>query len=42
MSNNFDEFEFDRLEKEKIINVLKEEVTYVMGKVDDITVETDR
>ena len=42
ISNKFDNFEHDRLEKEKIIKYLKEEVTYVRGKVDDITVETDR
>ena len=37
ISNKFDYFEHDRLEKEKIIKYLKEEVTYVRGKVDDIT-----
>ena len=42
ISNKFDDFERDRLEKEKIIKDLKEEVTYLRGKVDDITVETDR
>ena len=42
ISNKFDDFERDRLEKEKVIKYLKEEVTYLRGKVDDITVETDR
>ena len=42
ISNKSDDFEHDRLEKEKIIKYLKEEVTYVRGKVYDITVETDR
>ena len=42
ISNKFDEFERDRLEKEKLIKDLKEEVTYLKGKVDNITVETDR
>ena len=40
--NKFDDFERDRLEKEKIIKDLKEEVTYLRGKVEDITAETDR
>ena len=39
ISNKFDDFESDRLEKEKIIKDLKEEVTYLRGKVDDITAE---
>ena len=38
ISNKFDDFERDRLEKEKVIKHLKEEVTYL----DDITAETDR
>ena len=42
ISNKFDDFERGRLEKEKIIKNLKEEVTYLRGKVDDITAETDR
>ena len=41
ISNRFDDFERDRLEKEKVIEDLKEEVTYLTGKVDDITAETD-
>ena len=36
------DFERDRLEKEKITKDLKKEVTYLRGKVDDITAETDR
>ena len=39
VSNKFDDFERDRLEKEKIIKDLKEEVTYVRGKVDNIKAE---
>ena len=42
ISNKFDDFERDRFEEEKIIKDLKEEVTYLRGKVDDITAETDR
>ena len=43
ISNKVDDFERGRLEKEKIIKDLKEEVKpYLMGKVDDITAETDR
>ena len=42
LSNKFDGFERNRLEKEKNIKNLKEEVTYLRGKVDDITAETDR
>ena len=42
ISNKFDEFERDRLKKEKIIKNLKEEVTYLRGKVNNITAETDR
>ena len=42
ISNTFDDFERDRLEKEKVIKDLKEEVTYLRGKVDDITAEMDR
>ena len=42
ISNKFDDFERDRLGKEKVIKDLKEEVTYLRGKVDDITAETDR
>ena len=38
----FDDFECDRLEKKKIIKDLNEEQTYLRGKVDDITEETDR
>ena len=38
ISNKFDDFERDRLEKEKIIK----EVTYPRGKVDNITAETDK
>ena len=41
ISNKFDNFERDRLEKE-VIKDLKEEVTSLRGKVDDITAETDR
>ena len=33
--NKFDDFERDRLEKGKIITALKEEVTYLRGKVDN-------
>ena len=40
--NKFDDFECDRLEKEKIIKDLKEEVTYLREKVDDIAAETDK
>ena len=42
ISNKFDDFERDRLEKEKIIKDLKEEVTYLRGKVNNITAETYR
>ena len=35
ISNEFDGFKGDRLEKEKIIKDSKEEVTYLRGKVDD-------
>ena len=42
ISNKFDDFERDRLKKEKIIKDLKEEVTYLRRNVDDITAETDR
>ena len=42
ISNRFDDFERDRLEKEKTIKDLKEEVTYLRGKVDNITAEKDR
>ena len=42
ISNRFDDFERDRLEKGKIIKDLKEEVSYMRGKKDDITVETDK
>ena len=42
ISNQFDDFERDRLEKKKTIRDLKEEVTYLRGKVNDITAETDR
>ena len=42
ISNKFDDFERDRLEKEKVIKDLKEEVTYLRGKVDYITAEMDR
>ena len=42
LSNKFDGFERNRLEKEKIIKDLKEEVTYLRRKVDVITAETDR
>ena len=42
ISNMFDGFECDRLKKEKIIEDSKEEVTYRRGKVDNITVETER
>ena len=41
VSNKFNDFERDRLQKEKIIKDLKEEVTYLRGKVDDITAERD-
>ena len=41
ISNKFDDFERDRLEKEKVIKDLKEEVTDLRGKVDDITAITD-
>ena len=37
ISNKFDDFERDRLEKEKNIKEIKEELTYLMGKVGDIT-----
>ena len=42
ISNKFDDFERDRLEKEKNIKDLKKEVTYLRGKVNDITAETER
>ena len=42
ISSKFDDFERDRLESEKIIKELKEELTYLRGKVDDITAEIDR
>ena len=42
ISNMFDGFERDRMKKEKIIEDSKEEVTYLRGKVDNITAETDR
>ena len=42
ISNKFNDFERDRLEKEKIIKGLKEEVTYSRGTMDDITAQTDR
>ena len=42
ISNMFDGFERDRLKKEKIIEDSKEELTYLRGKVDNKTVETDR
>ena len=42
ISNKFDEFERDRLDKEKIIKDIYKEVNYLRGKVDDITAETDR
>ena len=42
ISNKFGDFERDRLEKEKIIKYLKEEVTDLRGKVDDIIAERDR
>ena len=42
ISNTFDDFKRDKLEKEKVIKVLKEKVTYQRWKVDDITTETDR
>ena len=44
ISNKLDHFESDRLEKKKIIEVsdLSEKVTYLRGKVDSITAETDR
>ena len=42
LSNKFDGFERTRLEKKKNIKNLKEEVTYLRGKMDDITAETDR
>ena len=42
ISNKFDDFERDRLKKEKIIKDLKEEGTYLRGKVDDIAAETDK
>ena len=37
--NKFDDFERDRLKKEKTIKNLKEEVAYLRGKVNDITVQ---
>ena len=40
--DKFNNFERDRLEKEKIIKHLEEDVTYLRGKGDDITAETDR
>ena len=42
LSNKFGGFERNRLEKKKIIKDLKEEVTYLRRKVDNITAETDR
>ena len=42
VSSTFDDFERDRLESEKIIKELKDELTYLRGKVDDITAEIDR
>ena len=42
VSSKFDDFERDRLECEKIIKELKDELTYLRGKVDDITAEIDR
>ena len=41
ISNKFDDFERDRLEKKKIIKDLKEEVTYLRGKGVNITAEKD-
>ena len=37
--NKFDDFQRDRLKKEKTIKNLKEEVAYLRGKVNDITVQ---
>ena len=42
ISNKFNDFERDSLEKEKNIKDLKKEVTYLRGKVEDITAETER
>ena len=42
ISNKFDDFERGRLENEKIIKDLKEEVTYLREKVDNITMEAER
>ena len=42
ISNKFDDFEGDRMEKEKTIKDLKEEVTYLRGKIDGIIAEADR
>ena len=42
ISNKSDDFGHDRLEKEKTIKDLNEEVTYLRGKLGDITVEKDR
>ena len=42
LSNKFGGFERNRLEKKKIIKDLKEEVTYLRRKVNNITAETDR
>ena len=41
ISNMFDDFKRDKLEKEKVIKVLKEKVTYQRWKGDDIRAETD-
>ena len=40
--NKFDDFERDRIEKEKNIKDLKEELTYLRGNVDNTTAEADR
>ena len=37
ISNKFDDFERDRLDKEKKLKYLKERVTYLRWKVDDLT-----
>ena len=42
LSNKSDDFERERLEKEKIIKDSKDEMTYLRGKVDDITAERDK
>ena len=42
ISNKFHDFERDGLEKENIVKDLKEEVSYLRVKVDDITMKTDR